>query len=125
MLLPVDDGLLLVRRNIEPGLGKLALPGGYLDLGETWQEGAARELFEETGVRTRASRIREFRVLSSPAGQLVVFGLAEAISARRLPEFAANGEATEMVVETRPRRLAFPLHTRVMREFFHTAKRVL
>lgn len=42
-------GLVLVRRLIEPGVGKLCLPGGYQEMGETWQEAAARELKEETG----------------------------------------------------------------------------
>src|ERR1700687_165917 len=37
-LVPVDDGLLVVRRGIEPGRGRLALPGGYINLGETWQQ---------------------------------------------------------------------------------------
>ncbi len=51
LLVPVGNGLVVARRNIEPQRGTLVLPGGYLDLGETWQEGAARELFEETGIR--------------------------------------------------------------------------
>jgi len=37
-LIPVHDGLLFVRRGIEPRKGKLALPGGFINLGETWQE---------------------------------------------------------------------------------------
>jgi ADP-ribose pyrophosphatase YjhB (NUDIX family) len=45
--------VLLVRRNIEPQIGQLALPGGYMNLGETWQQAGARELFEETGTIIR------------------------------------------------------------------------
>jgi ADP-ribose pyrophosphatase YjhB (NUDIX family) len=37
-LVPVDNGLLVVRRGIQPGRGRLALRGGYINLGETWQE---------------------------------------------------------------------------------------
>src|SRR5205814_8192464 len=48
-LLPVDGGLLVIRRAIPPKVGELALPGGYVDLSETWQQAAARELEEETG----------------------------------------------------------------------------
>jgi NADH pyrophosphatase NudC (nudix superfamily) len=43
VLVPVDNGLLFIRRRIEPGKGKLALPGGFINLGETWQEAGVRE----------------------------------------------------------------------------------
>src|SRR6476659_9743246 len=41
VLVPVDGGLLLVRRAIPP-VGQLALPGGYINLGESWEEAGAR-----------------------------------------------------------------------------------
>ncbi len=44
--------LILVRRAIPPAIGKQCLPGGYMDVGETWQEACARELTEETGLIT-------------------------------------------------------------------------
>ena len=46
-----EKSLLWVRRAIAPKQGRWAIPGGYLEAGETLQEGAARELFEEAGVR--------------------------------------------------------------------------
>src|SRR3954462_11499316 len=64
-LLPVGEGLLCVRRAIPPAVGQLALPGGYIDLAETWQQAAARELFEETGLRIDAGEVEHFRTLSS------------------------------------------------------------
>lgn len=45
-----DDGLLLVRRVMEPGRGKWALPGGWVDAGQDPREAAAREALEEAGV---------------------------------------------------------------------------
>ncbi|MFO0910563.1 MAG: NUDIX hydrolase [Isosphaeraceae bacterium] len=42
--------ILLIRRKHEPFTGKWALPGGFLDLDETAEHAARRELQEETGV---------------------------------------------------------------------------
>jgi len=43
------DELLLCRRAIEPAHGKWTTPAGFLELGETLAEGAARETREEAG----------------------------------------------------------------------------
>lgn len=43
--------LLLIERGIEPYKGLWALPGGFIKMNETAEEGAARELAEETGLR--------------------------------------------------------------------------
>ncbi len=47
----VDGGVLLCRRAIPPRQGFWTLPAGYLELGETLEEGARREAEEEAGAR--------------------------------------------------------------------------
>lgn len=42
--------ILLVKRNTEPGKGGWSLAGGFLEMGETPESGAIRELKEETGL---------------------------------------------------------------------------
>jgi 8-oxo-dGTP diphosphatase len=50
----IDQGrALLIRRGSEPLLGEWSIPGGTLELGESLQEGVARELLEETGIEVR------------------------------------------------------------------------
>jgi 8-oxo-dGTP pyrophosphatase MutT (NUDIX family) len=117
-LVPVDDGLLLIRRAHEPGRGELALPGGFIEIGETWQEAAARELHEETGLLLASREIQPFWVGSDRAGFLLVFGRGPRLARSELPVFSPSPEVSERVVATQPVPLAFPLHTQAMRKFF-------
>ncbi len=58
------EEILLIRRGIEPGKGMMALPGGYLNWNETIEEAVVREVFEETGVKTKIVHL--LGVYSSP-----------------------------------------------------------
>ena len=50
----IDRGrALLIRRGSEPLRGEWSIPGGTLELGETLEQGVARELLEETGITVR------------------------------------------------------------------------
>ena len=49
-----DGKVLLVKRRDPPNAGQWAIPGGSIRLGESLQQAAERELYEETGVRVRA-----------------------------------------------------------------------
>jgi len=48
---------LLLRRGNEPQRQRWTFPGGYVDLGESPIEAAARETFEEVGMRVRVERL--------------------------------------------------------------------
>ncbi|WP_240777858.1 NUDIX domain-containing protein [Nonomuraea basaltis] len=118
MVLPVDDGLLVVRRGIEPHRGGLALPGGFIDMGESWQEAAVRELSEETGVVVDAASVRLLDVISAPDGTVLIFALGPRVSAAELPPVVPTLETVEWLLIDGPRELAFPLHTRVVAAYF-------
>lgn len=55
--------ILLIERGLEPYKGSWALPGGFLKMDETVEEGAARELYEETHVKD--VYLEQFKVFST------------------------------------------------------------
>jgi 8-oxo-dGTP pyrophosphatase MutT (NUDIX family) len=57
-----EDNVLLVTSGVASGhiTGTRGLPSGRVDLGETEQEAAARELFEETGLSAKEEDLSEF-----------------------------------------------------------------
>jgi ADP-ribose pyrophosphatase YjhB (NUDIX family) len=118
VLLPVDDGLLLIRRGAAPRQGQLALPGGFIEIQESWQQAAARELYEEANVRVAPDQISDFGVRSTHDGYLLVFALGPQMREADLPAFVPNKEAGDRVLITSPTELAFPLHTEAVARFF-------
>lgn len=73
------DKVLLCKRNIEPRWGKWTLPAGFMELGETTEEGAARETVEEAGARIEMEGL--ITVMSVPrVGQVHLFYRARLLS---------------------------------------------
>jgi ADP-ribose pyrophosphatase YjhB (NUDIX family) len=128
VLLPVvkesRTGLLVIRRGIQPGLGKLALVGGFLEDHETWAQGGARELREETGVNVDAQALEPFWFTSTEPrpNRVLLFSTAKPVEASALDPFAPDHETTERGVVFGPSGLAdvfaFPLHVTAARRFF-------
>lgn len=53
LILNENNELLVCRRAKDPAKGTLDLPGGFIDIGETGEEGVAREVLEETGLEVQ------------------------------------------------------------------------
>jgi 8-oxo-dGTP pyrophosphatase MutT (NUDIX family) len=118
-LQPVGAGLLVVRRGIPPARDRLALPGGYIDVGETWQAAAVRELFEEVGLTADAGEVHLFDTVSAPDGTLLVFGLLPTIKeASTIPPSTPNEESLGWEILYGPTELGFSLHTAAAARFF-------
>lgn len=56
LILNRKNELLVCRRGKEPAKGTLDLPGGFIDMHETGEEGVAREVTEETGLKVTGTR---------------------------------------------------------------------
>jgi ADP-ribose pyrophosphatase YjhB (NUDIX family) len=117
LLVQVNNGVLLGRRNIYPKKGSLCIPGGFIEINETWEEAAKRELFEETGLEVESSTIKHFETTSiKEQNVLLIFGYSTKIL-KELPVFKPNNETTEIVVTEKLIDLAFSSHTDVLRKF--------
>ncbi|MBT0665119.1 NUDIX domain-containing protein [Geobacter pelophilus] len=124
VVVPVPAGIVVIRRNIEPQKGTLTLPGGYLDCGETWQEGARRELREETGIEVAPDKIRLYEVCNGLDDTLVIFGIAAPQPAAAVQPFYSE-ETAEVAVITGPIELGFTMHTQVVARYFAEQRRAL
>ncbi len=80
------DQILLCKRNIEPRWGKWTLPAGFMELGETTAEGAARETDEEAGAQIEMQEL--FSLLNvARVGQVHLFYRARLLSDQFCPGF--------------------------------------
>ncbi|MFG3254951.1 NUDIX domain-containing protein [Streptomyces sp. NPDC048172] len=108
--------LLTIRRGWPPHEGRLALPGGHVDPGETARAAAARELFEETGVRVREERLILVGVFDDPErdprGRYVSAAYVVVVGADTTAQAGDDAAAIEWVPLHDPPGLAFD-HNRI------------
>lgn len=85
-----EQQVLLCRRAIEPRHGKWTLPAGFMELGETSAQGAARENQEESGAAIEIQSL--FTVIDVPSvNQVHLYYLAKVLG----PELAPGPETLE------------------------------
>jgi ADP-ribose pyrophosphatase YjhB (NUDIX family) len=117
-------GLLTIRRAIPPGIGKLALVGGFLEEHETWQVGGAREVREETGVEIDPTALQTlwWSSTSPRPNRVLLFSLSAPVQASTLPAFEGDSETSERGIVYGPDGLdevfAFSLHAEAARRYF-------
>ena len=121
-LVPVGDGLLVIRRGIPPGVGKLALVGGFIEAHESWQVACARELVEEANVTIDPASLHVHWVASSEPvpNRVLIFAVSAPLT--ELPPFQGNAETLERGVIHGPGGLdtdvAFSTHVLAARRYF-------
>jgi ADP-ribose pyrophosphatase YjhB (NUDIX family) len=115
-----QDQLLLCRRSIEPRQGKWTVPAGYLENGESVEEGARRELMEEA---------RATALSLTPYGLYNICHVNQVYLIFRAPLASRNFDAGEETAEVRLfgpdaipwDELAFPVVELTLRRYFRDA----
>ena len=116
------DRVLLCRRAIEPRYGKWTLPAGFMELGETAAQGAARETLEEASARVTIGDLYTFFNLPHIDQVYLMF------RARLLDlDYAAGSESLEVKLfeehEVPWDELAFRTVSETLRLFFEDRRR--
>ena len=89
-VIPMNEGVVMVRRAINPGYGLWVVPGGFVDLGEVLEDALVRETQEETLLTVRP--IRLLNIYSYPDHRTVIAAyVTEYVSG----ELAAGDETLE------------------------------
>jgi ADP-ribose pyrophosphatase YjhB (NUDIX family) len=116
--LPVHgERILLCRRAIEPRKHFWTLPAGFMENGETTQDGAQRETWEEA--RARLANVNLYRIFDLPhINQVYMFYRGELIDGAHGvgPESLETGLFEERDIPWD--QLAFPVVMETLREFF-------
>jgi ADP-ribose pyrophosphatase YjhB (NUDIX family) len=56
-IVPIDGGIVMVQRAIEPAIGKWSLPSGYVNRGEKLEQAVEREVLEECGLEVEVEHL--------------------------------------------------------------------
>lgn len=118
-----DDKLLWIKRAQNPARGKWALPGGYMECGESLEEAAARELQEETGLCVEPEKLILSSVSSITAiDQIYVLYRCEHRGV--LPIRTAEAEEAVFLTEADApwTDLAYPSTASYMRDFYRSLR---
>jgi ADP-ribose pyrophosphatase YjhB (NUDIX family) len=112
-----EDQVLLCKRSIEPRWGLWTVPGGFMENGETLQNGALRETTEEAGARVSLDSL--YAIYNLPhIDQVHFFFLGKLLDV----DFQAGKESLEVALfreaEVPWQQIAFPAVTNVLRHYF-------
>lgn len=116
IIVAVEGGIVLIRRK-NPPYG-WAIPGGFIDYGESAEDAARREIMEETGLVVEDLRL--FGCYSDPGRDPRFHTLSVVFTARSSGTPSAGDDAGEAGIFTRdtlPSPLAFD-HARILTTYF-------
>src|SRR5204863_8224533 len=114
----LDGGVVLLRRSVEPQVGKWVFPGGFVDRGEAVADAAVRETLEEVNLRVTLTGILD--VYSFPSSEVVVIVYAAEVVGGTLGAGDECSAARAFPPESIPwGELAFESTRAALRDYVH------
>jgi 8-oxo-dGTP diphosphatase len=121
IIIRYQEKLVLIKRG-EPPFG-LALPGGYVDYGETLESAAMREAKEETGLDLH--NLKQFRAYSDPSRDIRQHNISVVFHADGTGNPKAGSDAKEIILisseEIENLEFAFD-HKKILRDYKEIVK---
>lgn len=113
-IVPMDGGIVLLKRAIEPQMGMWSFPSGYVDRGEKLERALEREVLEECGLVVNVARLVG---VYSDEGQAVVLVVYQAdVVDGDLTAGDETSDARVFAVDAMPE-LAFEHDDRIVRDW--------
>ena len=121
IIIEIDQGIVLIERKNPPH--GWALPGGFVDYGESLEQAAVREAKEETSLDVQL--LEQFHTYSDPRRDPRHHMISTVFIARagETPKGADDAARAELFTETTlPAPIVFD-HAQILRDYFHYKKR--
>lgn len=115
IIIRINTGIVLIERHNTP-LG-WALPGGFVDYGESLEAAAMREAREETGLEI--ANLRQFRAYSDPGRDPRQHNISVVFTAEAQGELSAGDDAKNVAIfalDKLPEPLCFD-HAKIIRDY--------
>lgn len=122
-IVEIGSHILLLRRGVNPQKGKWAMPGGYVDRGETVEAAAVRETSEESGIKTKIQRLLGVYSYKGETPVVIVY-----VSKYLEGELVPGDEVMELNTFSRNgipwNDLAFRTSTKALRDYYGLPNRI-
>lgn len=129
-LVKIQNKILVIRRALPHGYGKISLPGGFQEMGDSWGETLSNETFQESGINTGDGnwKIVDFKSIENNTKNLLIASyegyeppytpLSEAQMTAQTPR-----ETLEVLLwdPQSPEEWAFPAHEEAAHKYFASA----
>lgn len=119
-----NDGLLVIRRKLKDGYGKWCLPGGFQEMGVSWEQTLTDETLQETGYQTdpRDWELVSFQSIEDNRKNLLFARYVGHLEGKPWTEEELESNNEVSAIRTwhswEPMEWAFPLHEAAARDFY-------